>query len=399
MSRFVSWILAVLLLAGFIAVVVETLRQRVAAGKGMPSYSIYSEESAGLGEVAHVLRQLGWRPVALTRPLQQMKPRGLLILTEPERGGFGLGESALSEADARALLRWVEQGNTLLFSTGKNTLLHEMLQVSVTKGEADRNDFAAVELGAGGGYTEGIDRLSVAIRATLHAGAGSLPLWWVGDRPGAILLRRGQGRVLVVADPSLLTRAGLVRPDGQPRDDNVVFLANVASLDAREGKVYFDEYHHGLGQSGGFWSYLGYYGQQLSLLPVLVLVGMAGWAWAVRLGPAQSMPARGSADAVDFASALARLYQRTGARHLLARTLIRGFLGDLTRHLHLRRTALPAMILATWRRQTPGASADRLQGLLRGVTELRKEEVSERQLLSWTQGFDEFIKQSVVGRP
>jgi hypothetical protein len=62
----------------------------------------------------------------------------------------------------------------------------------------------------------------------------------------------------------------------------------------------------------------------------------------------------------------------------------------VTRHLRLRRNALPAEILAAWRKQSPGESTDRLQRLLRGVGELRKGEVSGRQLLSLSQAFDEF---------
>jgi hypothetical protein len=396
MSRFFCWILVLLLVGVFGAVATATLRERIAAGKGMPDYSVYSDQGAGLGEAANVLRQLGWTPVAVTRPVQQIRHRGLLILTEPERRGLLADEGSLSEADAKALLRWVEQGNTLLFSARTNTVLHEILHLVVTEeASGDQDLFTVVDLGAAGGYTEGVERLSVGSRASFQAGAEGLPLWWVRNRIGALLLRWGQGRVLVVADPGLLTRRGLVGPTGQPRDDNVLFLVNVASLDARDGKVYFDEYHHGLQSGGGFWSYLGYHGQKGALLPLFVLLAIVGWAWAVRLGPARPVAQKSRADAVDYASALARLYQRAGARRLLARTLVRGFLGNLTRHLHLRRIALPAVILAAWRRQTPGPSAERLQTLLRGVTELRKGDVGEHQLLSWTRAFDEFTREQL----
>jgi hypothetical protein len=394
MTRFVCWLLVVLLLGVFGVVAEYLLRERSLAGRDMPPYSVYSEAGDGLGEAAHVLRRLGWTPVTLTRPIQHAQHRGLLILTEPpKRSMFGEEGDALSQGDARALLRWVEQGNTLLLMSRKNTALHQMLRVVVTEGKRrDDDSFVAVDLGDAGGYTEDIERLSVGSRATVRAQAGGLPLWWLGDQPGAILLRRKAGRVLIVADPRLLTQEGLVRSDGEPRDDNVVFLANVAALDAREGKVYFDEYHHGLHSGGGFWSYLGYHNERATLILLLVVLIVAGWTWAVRLGPAVPTPKVASADAVDYASALARLYQRTGARRLLARTLVRGFLGDLTRHLRLRRNALPAEILAAWRLHDPGPSLERLQKLLRGVGELRRGEVTERQLLAWAQAFGQFTR-------
>ncbi|HTU22017.1 MAG TPA: DUF4350 domain-containing protein [Gemmataceae bacterium] len=396
MTRFACWILIGVLLGAFGAVTAYLLRERRLAGRDMPAFSVYSEASDGLGEAAQVLRRLGWTPVAVTRPIQDRQHRGLLILAEPPSGSL-LGEDELSENEVRSLLRWVEQGeqgNTLLIMGRSNTALHQALRVVVN--ESDKRDeeaFAPVDLGAAGGYTDGIAHLSVGSRSTLRAPGAALPLWWLDDQPGAVLLRRKKGRVLIVADARLLTREGLVRSDGEPRDDNVVFLANVAALDARDGKVYFDEYHHGLRSGGGFWGYLEYHGERATPLLLLVVLLVAGWTWAVRLGPAVPTPNTESADAVDYASALARLYQKTGTRRLLAKTLVRSFLGALTRHLRLRRNVLPAEILAAWRLHDPGPSMTRLQTLLRGVGELRRGEVSDRQLLTWAQAFGQFTRE------
>ena len=49
-----------------------------------------------------------------------------------------------------------------------------------------------------------------------------------------------------------------------------------------------------------------------------------------------------------------------------------------------------AEILRAWQRRHPGESASRLQILLRGVIAVRKDDVSERQLLEWSQAFDKF---------
>jgi hypothetical protein len=157
--------------------------------------------------------------------------------------------------------------------------------------------------------------------------------------------------------------------------------------------VYFDEYDHGLRSAGGFWGYLRAHNLLWAVLPILLVVGMAVWRAAVRLGPAVPTPKALRADAVDYASAVARIYQRAGARRLLARTLARDFPAALTRHLRLRRAALPAEILAAWRQRYPRESTQRLQGLLRGLAELRRGDVSDRQLLAWTRAFDQFEKE------
>jgi hypothetical protein len=400
MPRLILWLLVGLLLAGFGFAGFVVLRERAASGRGMPAYSVYSEAGDGLGEAAHVLRRAGWKPVALTRPVQRTDYRGLLVLVQPQPAG-PLGGGGFSEAEARGLLRWVGQGNTLLLCSSTNTPLHQLLGVHVTRGADDVAEaFTPVALAARNDYTEDIDRLSLGSEATLSGPRRATALWSVKGKPGALRIDRGRGRILVVADPGLLTRHGLVRFDGEPRDDNVMFLINVVRRHARDGRVLFAEDHHGFRAGVGFWSYLGHYGQRWTVLPVLLVVAVAAWHWAVRLGPPVPPPRPASADAVDYASALARLYQGAGARRLLARTVVRDFLDALTRHLRLRRTALPALILAAWPRQDAGPSADRLQALLRGVADLRKGDVPERQLLQWTRAFDEFVRdmQSATGK-
>jgi hypothetical protein len=374
MTRPLSWLLVVLLVGAFAGTVVYVFRQRAEAGKGLPDYSVYSEEANGLAEAARFLRKLGWEPVAVARPIQHTRARGLLILVEPAERSLIPGEPPkLPEGDVKALLRWVEQGNALLYCGRHRTAMHAALDVAVASDdEPSPDEVFRLDPGAAGRYTEGVRRVGVEGRDTLDCPRG-LPLWWQKDRPGALLLKHGQGRVLLAADPSLLTYRGL------RREDNAVFLSNVAQRHARDGKVYFDEYHHGLRSGGGFWGYLGYHGAHWVLVPLGLLLGMAAWALAVRLGPAVPRPAPLRADAVDYASGVARIYEKAGVRRLLARALVRGFLTALTRHLHLRRNALPAEVLRAWQEQHPAESAKRLQALLRGASELRKGDVTERQ--------------------
>lgn len=387
MNRVLCWFLVLGLFAVFGMVTARVLQARIDAGTGMPPFSVYARDDDALAECARLLHRLGWEPVALTRPVQPARHRGLLILVEPELSSLlPLEPPDLPEHEVKALLGWVARGNTLLLCGRKMTGLHRALDVVVT---VDRTvgpgTVQSVEVAEAGAYTDGVGRLMIEGRETLRAPAG-LPLWELGDgQPGAVLLRWGNGRVLVVADPSLLTLRGLRRAD------NGRFLYNVAALHARDGRVYFDEYHHGLQSGGGFWGYLRHHGQQAALVPVLLVALAAAWSVAVRLGPAVPRRCASRADAVDYASSLARIYQRSGARRLLARAVARDFLAALTGHLRLRRTALPIELLAAWRQRHPGASANQLQALLRGLAELRKGDLSERQLLAWVQAFDAFL--------
>jgi hypothetical protein len=383
MTRVLSWLLVLLLFGAFAWAAAYVLWLYAAAGKGMPAYSVYSEDGDGLADAAGVLSRGGWEPVAITRPIAGTHYRGLLILAEPVKTSEAADE-ALPEGDARALLHWVEAGNTLLYCSRHSTPLHVALGVRlITDETATGTDPFSAQVRDAGRYTDGVTGVTVEGRSQLDARRG-LPLWTVDNRAGAVLLRRGRGRVLLLADPSVLTNRGLGRAD------NEVFLYRVAQHDARDGKVYFDEYYHGLRSGGNVWGYLAYYRAHWVLAPLLLVAGAAAWSLAVRLGPAAPVPEGAHADAVDYASAVARIYQRAGAHRLPARALVSGFLAALTRRLHLRRNALPAEILRAWQEQHSAESARRLQDLLRGLTALRRGDVNDQQLLEWSQAFDKF---------
>jgi hypothetical protein len=402
MTRLVCWLLVVVFVGIGVAALGVVLRQRREAGLDMPLYSVWSDGEEGLGELAHLLRdaRLGWRPVAVTRPIQGLHHRGLLIVTLASRTEFGRRrQDELSEADARGLLHWVAQGNTVLFAADMNTPLHQALGITrLEHVPAGEDVYVPTHPRPAGGYSAGVEVLNVRPRATLQGGPDALPLWEVDRQPGALVVRRGNGRVVVLADPNMLTRRGLVRQDGEARDDNAVFLVNVVAMHAEDGKVFFDEYHHGIRSAGGFWAYVAIHGQSLTLLLLFAVAGVAVWRVAVRLGPAVSVPRTRQTDAVDYASALGLLYQRAGARQRLSRALVRGFLGALTRHLRLRQRAIPVAILAAWRQQHPNAGAAQLEKLLRGVNELRRGVVKEQQLLQWTRAFDSFMHTQLGGR-
>jgi len=386
-----SRVVILALLLGFGAIVYVALRDRADAGKGMPPFSVYSNERDGLATAAGVLRKLGWQPIALTQPIQHTHYRGLLILVEPRATGLLAGNIAdLSAADSKGLLAWVARGNTLLLCGRQQTDVHDALGVVLKPDPegAKEEELHQAEPGEAGGYTDRIERLEVEGKDSMRAAAG-LPLWWVEGQPGAVLVRHGAGRVLVVPDPSLLTHRGLLR------QDNVLFLHNVAALDARPGRVYFDEYHHGLPSGGGAWGYLRYHDQQGSALQLLLVAAIGIWGVGVRLGPAVPVPRETRADAVAYASAVARIYQRAGVRHVLAGLVVRDFFVRLTKPLHLRATASPEQILAAWRKRHPDESAKRLEELLRGTAELRRTAsesaaLSEHQLLTLTQALDDF---------
>jgi len=386
-SRIALWLVLVVVGGACVAVTYGVLRDRASAGAGLPAYSVYSNGPDGFAQAAALLRNLGWQPVAVTRPIQQTHHRGLLILAEPPDPLAGLRLApTLSDTDVDGLLDWVRQGNTLLLCGQSHTRLCDKLGIVITEaGERDDTIYQATP-GAVGEYTARIDRIGFE-RPTTVSGRKAVPLWWLGNRPAAVAVRHGDGRVLVVPDPSLLTHRGLLR------EDNAIFLYNVAALDAEEGRVYFDEYHHGIRSGGGYWSYLRYHGQHWIVLQLLLVAGMALWAVGRRLGPAVPMPVTKRADGVDYASSVARIYEKADVRPLVAGIFARHFLAALTGHLRLRRNAQPHEILAAWRQRYGEGSIRALGHLLDAADDLRhcRGAVKSDQLVALVQRFDAFL--------
>src|SRR5262249_12710895 len=162
MTRFVSWFLVLLLFAGFVAATIAVLRARIDAGKGMPDYSIYSEERNGLGEIARLIHRIGWQPLPLTRPVNPAMHRCLLITIERQGGSPLPGEEhELGESEASGLLRWVGEGNTLVVCSRQNTALSHALDVMLsTEGPDDDDTPHQLEPDEAGLYTahlEGIE--------------------------------------------------------------------------------------------------------------------------------------------------------------------------------------------------------------------------------------------------
>src|SRR5262245_16768965 len=242
MNRAVCWLLLVVLLGGFAAAAYAVLRQRAEAGKGLPEYSVWSEEPDGRATAARVLRRLGVTPVAPTRPDHHTRHRGLLVMVEPKAAVMFPGQKPeLGDNVVNGVLDWVHRGNALLLVGRRATALHRKLGVDIASDvrAAREKRVRRAELCEAGAYTDQVTGMEVEGHDVVQA-PGGLPLWWEVSGPGAVVLRHGRGYVLVVPDPSLLTARGL------PRQDNVVFLYNVARRHAHDGRVYFDEYHHGL---------------------------------------------------------------------------------------------------------------------------------------------------------
>jgi len=102
-------------------------------------------------------------------------------------------------------------------------------------------------------------------------------------------------------------------------------------------------------------------------------------------------PLAPKADAVDYAGAMARIYQQAGVHSWLASDLVREFMDAVRGHLRLRSSAATSDIVRTWEQRHPESQLE-LAGLLELAEELERggEEVSRGKLLTAAQALDRF---------
>jgi hypothetical protein len=285
----------------------------------------------------------------LSAPDDANKPT--LIVAGPER--------PLSRAEAEHLEHWLGGGGQLLLLSANGWPLREAVKApSSRSGSGDET---------GPGETETfLSRFAPSLRWTSPgpikiAGVtgSSIPgeeiaLGWhrsfsgTGDAkvaataPNAVIaveLPIGQGRIIAIADPAMASNAAL------RRSDNAVWLVSLAAAWGN-GRVLFDEYHHGFGQKRG----------------VVELTGaflMTPWGWCVlqlaaagllyifgyrrRFGAIREVPAPPRTSPLELLAARAGVLEAAAAQGLAADLIIQHLCQSLSRS---RRKAVDAANLS-----------------------------------------------------
>ena len=145
-------------------------------------------------------------------------------------------------------------------------------------------------------------------RAAVKAISSAAPVIHIGNREGALLVDYvyGAGRIVVLADPYIVTNSGI------KLDDNLQLAIN--TLSAGGGLIAFDEYHQGKGISQNPWA--GYFAGT----PVLAIVAQIGlvillvvWTNARRFGRPLPLPQTDRRSSLEFVASMAELQERSRA--------------------------------------------------------------------------------------
>ncbi len=164
------------------------------------------------------------------------------------------------------------------------------------------------------------------------------------------LSRHGQGQVIILGSPWILSNKGI------DDADNLVLVLN--ALRRRDPKkelaVTFDEYHHGYAAEKGIWVLLGR-PARLGLMHLSVAFLILMFSVSRRLGkpiPLRTAPRQRS----EYLTSMSSLLRRARAHRVVHKQLGERFLQEAAEGLHLPANAGPEVILqAASRRPKPEA--------------------------------------------
>ncbi|MBN2582640.1 MAG: DUF4350 domain-containing protein [Planctomycetes bacterium] len=311
--------------------------------------SSYSHTPGGMLAVYRLLARRGDpEPVRIERPWTELGGDGnVLLVAGPLRV-----EPTTNEV--KALNEWVAQGNTLVYLVGRDRGIDRRADLSDPLNEALGLDFShsstedepfwllrgliapqvSTHPSVPSDLTVGVSQVVTYADDGLPAEMPNVQL--LEDEQGQVHLVQYSyysGRVIVAASGSVFSNKLIGKAD------NLALLLNVLALVRDDGKVLFDEYHHG------------YYDREPLTTPYSrrVLLALGGQMFLLvtmflmsrtrRFGPLKTLRRPTRRSHLEFVEALAELYRRGRAGSHAAARLYDDFREQMTRELHLPRTA------------------------------------------------------------
>jgi hypothetical protein len=274
-----------------------------------PSGSSYDASPQGVRAAFLLLEGLKY-DVAISRRVAEGRVRWVLLPTKPLR-------------DAQVLEGWVRQGGVLLIAEDDNEFASRLLDPS-TRGE---------------------------------------PTWWPDrDHALAAVYRRGRGEVWIAQRPEIF------RNEAIRKGDNAVDVCRLADALSPRGRIFFDEYHHGLRDRPGAVELLLQPPALWVTLQGLALLALALWRFLPRFGaPAPPVPGRRRSKE-EFLDAMAGLLERKRAHEEAYRICREALARDLEQALGLPSGTPAEEVAARARVRFPGRDSARLARALAATT-------------------------------
>lgn len=173
---------------------------------------------------------------------------------------------------------------------------------------------------------------------------GAIPLAGVQDAPAVMEIRYGAGRIIFVGDPFVIANQGV------GEGDNARFVLNLARIVGGDGRIVFDDYHHGYRMTnGGLLGFLGYFrGTPIPWLAwqAVAFALLVAYTLGRRFGRPLRSPVKPRTNALEFVAAMAHIRKAAASRDLALENLYRRFHRRLCRYTGSPTTAPLAELCA-----------------------------------------------------
>lgn len=246
---------------------------------------------------------------------------------KPDRDGLNaLFVQRISKEERESLLKHLDQGHTLLYApwsaaAGDEVLSALGVELEDTGGEEPVGLVPAVP----SPFTAGVGRVETPVRSYFALPDGAVPLLTTDSEEQLVamaLVPRGAGQVILLGAPELAANEWLARADNAQ-----LWLSTLGTL-ARNGRVLFDEFHHGFTSERSVAEFAARYGLHFAIGQLLI--GLCLWAGALRrFGRPRAPPPDERLAGTDALSATSRIYREGKHFGHAAQQILKGLMHDL----------------------------------------------------------------------
>lgn len=367
-----KWLVLVLLLICIPAVLVSrqfstTFNQILP--ETLPFPSTYNDKASGYSALYELCSKAGVKASRWEAPYRQLlsnRTKGTLVIVLPWE--------SLSRGDFEQILKWVKQGNDLIYfdyltyRTGNELLAQLKMYSSPHKAVKD----ALYTASPSSPETANASTLRVTADVVISGGNGV-----VGPDQRSFLTwtKYGDGRVLIGAVPEFCANKYVADPNYK---NNFQFMMNW--LDAGAKPVWFDEKCHGYSSGSNVWFFVLRSPVGFVILQLLFVILVALISLNQRFGQPVLVSNQRKISNLEFIDGLASTYQRARAKDTAWAMIFHPLKARLCRMLGVAPDA-PVEQLATAWSESSGKSENAIRGFLdRAEIALEERALSDREL-------------------
>ncbi|HXG66175.1 MAG TPA: DUF4350 domain-containing protein [Blastocatellia bacterium] len=261
-----------------------------------------------------------------------------------------------NEEEFKSLTEWVEGGGHLIIIDRQIFLSFGETGVSTqNRAESPVRPLQPTV------YTRGVERVALTKHATQVSLNSETATYHLGDSEQSAVLADasvGAGRVVLLTDPYVVANNGI------GKDDNVILALNLLA-GAPEGKIAFDEYHHGHGSaaSGGVMSYFRGTPVQWMLAQVGLIAALLVYTYGRRFTRPLPLRRERRTTNLEFVSSMANITRLARASGLAMQSIYSEFRNRLCRYSGVP-TTTDTRKLAHAAARRAGLKEDELERLL-----------------------------------